>query len=121
MPAINPDWVTNWETKIDAVPNCAALNDLAAQMVPVLMKTMTDAVANSNLALALMTPPSADLVSIVNWITNFISTQSTAYAANIAQLAETTAIYTTLMAKIAAKAASFTTCTVPTPPTPPTP
>ena len=120
MPAINPAWATNLGKKIDAMPDCASLNALAAQMIPVLMKTMTDAIANSNLALALTTPPTT-IGEVITWITNSITTQTKAYNDSITQLAETTAIYLALMAKITAKAASFTACTIPVPPVPPTP
>ncbi len=119
MSVINQQDVQNIGDAIDACPDCTQLLDLAEKQLEIWVKQMEDAIKAKASAQAKMTVPT-NLGEVISWIETHCTEAATTYANTVTEIAEITAAFATITAKLTAKASALScgTITIPTLPTP---
>lgn len=114
---LDPKVIQSMADKIDATKDCDDLIAYATSVMQSLIKDADTAISNIQLLQVLSTVPT-DLPSVIQWITAMINANAVPLAKSITLLAELTAAYATLTAKIVAKAANLGCSAIPIPPFP---
>lgn len=119
MAVLPPTWADNICTKIDGVGDCTDLQDLSADLVDKMTKTMQDSIDNLASILPQTTVPT-NLGEVLTWIQSGVTKTVKSYNDTISTLTEVIAAYTKITTALSTKATELS-CVLPTPPPPPVP